>query len=1238
MSTPRNYTPTTKNIAPYNRPFFSASIDANGKITKNSIEEVLKFNSDNGATYVAPLIEIPIRWFNNDPQFAALIEGSRDTTYRLAMAKALGPGKRAAQPWTWNNDSMYFFLEDQLGVTTQPELRSLYLRNWGTTQASGLLPNPWAVGAGVSAYHDIWGKVIKAAQNMGVTMDYVLLDMEGYQFGAYSIAAYAADARLPRAVVDSEYYSQPWQGLSSWKYYFENAGGLTTFGLADKAWFNIGATNYVAWDNASRKYVARIFDICHYDYLKTLWPDIQFSNYGTVRYDGFTGINNVYFEYFGEKIGNASSGLFYTTAGGLDTESNGTYVILESNPASALAWAATAPGTRNRKILGGSRFAFMKSIQEFRQQKRNAYNYPNHPWIGAVNMWTEGYPATVWQIGNQYQSDVNVLQNSWNKENIISLTRGITAPDGSTNAFALRTITTSGSTFSYSLDYFLHGTTPGITYAFSYYINLDSGYTGSLFKLQNWKKYYSYDVAGQGLTYYQTLPVGTGPFYREGPISFNVGDSGWTKVEFKFTGTTNPYLAIGNQCQNWENVSASGYTSYIWNPQLVVEYSGGNTSLVGITAYDAKRYEVSTIYPTIGFADAVKGYNPKYDAYFTRRGGNSGYYYEMIRHFCLMGAKAFGYFNGNMFIDYTIGGATAVPGQGWTDFYNRAAGEYLANGGTSHTKIIRQFNETIEDVNTKLGGFTLTTAKTGWENWLTDYVVNGAPSLNGTTWWWRVTAIPGSTVYCNGETLSAYEKIGTWVSTTGPTLANVSITSSKWPLPPEPSLLTPPIKDFNMIGLTGTQSLVNMGFTYSRGTTATYINQSGKVVVVGPNQARFAYDPDTLVSKGLMLEAPATNLLNWSESFASTGGSHNNWIDSGIARSTGHLSPSDSINAIRFRAVTGNATVMTDAVSGLSGYKSLSFWIKGVTGNENVYYTIDGGTSWNQITNVTTNWKRKEIDPFLIDNKVGIKIGNTGEMVFIWGAQLERRLDSGFDNYFASGPASWEKYHNVSTSYVPSGATRGYRGADICELLGSGLTSWFGITQGSLVYEVYGLNSQTMQFSENNDQWQAMYLQPLSSRCWFGAFDNRISPFVQHRNLIYSSFFIFYPYGQLSRDTLYKFGMSYEPKKVVLTGNLGINSAISEDFVSLPPRINKFNFGVATTGAVSSTKNYPADTMFVKRLRYWDYVIPEKLLYLMSLGGIELVGVDNSVEYTWENYNSILNEYGFNQYYGPYLA
>jgi hypothetical protein len=1236
MSLPSNYKPTSQKIAPYYRPFFSASIDNNGKISVNSIENVLKFGQDNGATYTYPLIELPMRWFRGDPQFADLIEGSRDTALRLEMAKALDPGKRATQPFAWNNDSMYFFLDDQLGSTLQVEPRGLYLKNWGITLASGLLPNPWAVGSGVSAYHNIWSQIVKAAQNRGVTMDYILFDMEGYQFNSYLISQ-SGDARMARAVVDSEYYSQPWQGISSWQYYFENAGGLTTFGINNKNWFNIGATNYYAWDNAASRYIARIFDICNYDYLKTSWPDVEVSNYGSARSDGFTGIDNTYFDYFGEKIGNASSGIFYTTAGGIDVENNATYVISEKNPSSALVWGGSATGTRNKKILGGPRFSFMKSIQDFRSQKRNAYNYSLHPWIGAVNMWTEGYEGTIWQIGNSRQSDVNVIKNSWNKENIISVTKGITAPDGSTNAFAVRTITTTGSTFNYSLDYFLHGTTPGATYVFSYYINLNEGYTGSLFKLQNWKKYYSYDTDEQGLTYYQTLPVGTGPFYREGPISFNAGDSGWTKVEFKFTGTTNPYLAISNQCQNWENVSASGYTSYIWNPELLIENSSGNTFLVGITAYDAKRYEVSTIYPTIGFADAVKGYNPKYDAFFSRRGGNSGYYYEMIRHFCLMGAKAFGFFNGNMFIDYSLGNINAIPGQGWNTFGSLARTAYGQAGGTLHTQLIRQFNDTIEDVNSKLGGFTLTTAKVEWENWLTDYVVNGAPSTNS-DWWWRITALPGATVYCNGETLSAYGKIGTWVSTTGPSIDSLSITSSKWPLPPEPSLVTPPLKDFNMVGLTGTQSLINMGFTYSRGTTATYINENGKVVVVGPNQARFAYDPNTLEAKGLMLEAPCTNLLNWSESFALTGGSNNNWEDSGILRNEGFTSPSDSNNAIKFTAVNSHATVMTTAPTGVSGYKSFSFWIKGVTGNESAFYTIDGGTSWQYISDLGNSWKRKEIEPFLSDHNVGFKIGNTGESVFIWGAQLERRLDSIFDNYFDSGPAGWSQYYNISTSYVKSDSSRGYRGADICELLGGDLTSWFGITQGTLLYEVYGLNTQIMQFSENNNQWQALYLQPVPNRCWFGAFDNVNSPFVQHRNLIYSSFFIFYPYYTLSRDTLYKFGMSYEPKKVVLTGNLGVNSSISESFISLPPRINKFNFAVASTGAVALTKNYPLDTTFVKRLRYWDFVIPEKLLYLMSIGGTELVGVDNSVEWTWEQYNGVLNEYGFNEYYGSYLT
>jgi hypothetical protein len=58
------------------------------------------------------------------------------------------------------------------------------------------------------------------------------------------------------------------------------------------------------------------------------------------------------------------------------------------------------------------------------------------------------------------------------------------------------------------------------------------------------------------------------------------------------------------------------------------------------------------------------------------------------------------------------------------------------------------FNDVLVDVNDKLRGFTLGVASTNTNrvDWLSKYMVSGAPLTSGSTYWWRVTVKPGNTL------------------------------------------------------------------------------------------------------------------------------------------------------------------------------------------------------------------------------------------------------------------------------------------------------------------------------------------------------------------------------------------------------------------------------------------------------------------------------------------------------------
>ena len=164
-----------------------------------------------------------------------------------------------------------------------------------------------------------------------------------------------------------------------------------------------------------------------------------------------------------------------------------------------------------------------------------------------------------------------------------------------------------------------------------------------------------------------------------------------------------------------------------------------------------------TLAPTVGFADMDKGYSPIM-GYTSNVGGNSAYYYELIKHVCLHGVKSIGYWNSSSFSLY----------EGLTQLSDR---DYAAKGYTSTwIKDIALFNDALKDVNDNLGGYTLATADASRISWLAKNITSGAPKTDG-SYLWRTTIKPGTlaeyvstpNIVLNGTT------VGTWITTSNST-------------------------------------------------------------------------------------------------------------------------------------------------------------------------------------------------------------------------------------------------------------------------------------------------------------------------------------------------------------------------------------------------------------------------------------------------------------------------------------
>lgn len=216
--------------------------------------------------------------------------------------------------------------------------------------------------------------------------------------------------------------------------------------------------------------------------------------------------------------------------------------------------------------------------------------------------------------------------------------------------------------------------------------------------------------------------------------------------------------------------------------------------------------------------------------------------------------------------------------------------------------------------------------------------------------------------------------------------------------------------DGSTLSLDFTTGVLDPRFTFTRSTTATYINSEGYVTTMAaaptndPTKARFDYDPITLAPRGLLIEASAVNYVLQSglNPFASptwqTSGTTLPTIDVGY---TGNGFAPDNTSRptrVQFAVNSGSASRITQGTSYTTNPTTaapytVSVWMKSNTAGTN--YTINIlGTAGSSAVTVTPTWQR-----FTLVNTSGTSLvgyvyisnesGSVAADVLIWGAQLE---------------------------------------------------------------------------------------------------------------------------------------------------------------------------------------------------------------------------------------------------------
>ena len=252
--------------------------------------------------------------------------------------------------------------------------------------------------------------------------------------------------------------------------------------------------------------------------------------------------------------------------------------------------------------------------------------------------------------------------------------------------------------------------------------------------------------------------------------------------------------------------------------------------------------------------------------------------------------------------------------------------------------------------------------------------------------------------------------------------------------------------DGSTLSLDFTTGVLDPRLTFTRSTTATYINSSGYVTSAAINAPRFDYSPTNIGEpRGLLVEGSAINIAT-NSTFSS------GWLGGGNVTTAFNtldvLDPAGTNTATKCTLANSTFCSKFEAIVGLAASTTYtwSYWIRGTAGNTQRIYSVTAAadlvaqtaytystSGWTRVTTTfTTTAVVSTVYVYPINRNSGI-----GEVLYIWGAQLELGSDA--------------------SSYIPTGASQVTRNADNCYIYDattSGGLSWFKTaTQGTFLVQ-----------------------------------------------------------------------------------------------------------------------------------------------------------------------------------------
>ena len=278
-----------------------------------------------------------------------------------------------------------------------------------------------------------------------------------------------------------------------------------------------------------------------------------------------------------------------------------------------------------------------------------------------------------------------------------------------------------------------------------------------------------------------------------------------------------------------------------------------------------------------------------------------------------------------------------------------------------------------------------------------------------------------------------------------------------------------------------TTKTLDSRISFSRASTATYVDSNGVIQTAAADTARFDHNPDTLESLGLLVEESRTNSEQYSQGFTS------GWSLGYAQTTTGQSDPMGGTDAILVKQTNGTSTrQFISSVTGLnfgSNAFTVSVFVKyvnydyviftgtdqdnGATGNRIGYLlpklrfqfstetisfqestwpgstqTLDYGfekypNGWYRL------WMTRNISART--NRWGISVQSNyavsiSDLDFVTGDNSSSVLAFGFQVEQGSFP----------TSYIPTSGSAVTRAADVASITGTNFSSWYNQSEGTV--------------------------------------------------------------------------------------------------------------------------------------------------------------------------------------------